>query len=246
LEQENYKINQKELEFYYNKYKSSRTKLFGEEAILKELAEIKQRLGYARLFKNLNILIDIQPKKDHVKRLKLIDNNSNLELAFSKGKVRVLEFSDFGCYYCANSQVKSKILRDKYKGNLSWVYKNLPDEDKDSKTFKAHIYFNCVLNNDLSNSKKLFDLIYRNYKNLNTDNLVDYSNEVQIPAKLIDLCISILDKNTNHSRKIVKDINEAKSLNIKGTPSYIVDDTVLVGEIDIEKMSRVIEQKLKY
>jgi len=147
-----------------------------------------------------------------------------------KGKVMLLEFSDYQCPFCARVQPTLKSLRKKYGKQVTFAYRHLPlpfHKEAD----EASIAAECA--RDQGKFEAIHDLLYKNPKQQFIPDLKRYARQVGVDdLKKFDTC---LDQDTYRSR-VNHDKAVGASLGMNGTPSFAIglydpDKKLMQGEI---------------
>ncbi|MCU7611736.1 DsbA family protein [Anaplasma capra] len=174
-------------------------------------------------------------------RRKVAENRTALEdvsypsFGNKESKVLLVEFFDFSCGYCKSmlSHVK-QLLED---GEVRIVFRDLPTLGEASmlaaRTALA-IYF--------VNPEKYIDFYYAalgHNRRFTDDEVPDIAESVGIKKE--DLRKSLEQNDSKISAMIAATRELAERLNIGGTPSVVVGDTVLVGASDLKTLRDLIQ-----
>ena len=152
-------------------------------------------------------------------------------------KVTILEYSDFGCPSCRawhNAGILDRIMEN-YGDEVKFVWKDFPVITPQSP--KAAEAGQCAL--DQGKFWEYHDLIYTS-QGLGISSLKRFAQEVGLDTNKFDKC---LDSGL-HKSTVDKDLNEARGLRLRGTPSFIVNGTKLVGPPSYESLANIIENNL--
>ncbi|RMF95585.1 MAG: hypothetical protein D6734_05320 [Candidatus Schekmanbacteria bacterium] len=170
------------------------------------------------------------------------DKNSNTSLIPTKGegnRLVVVEYSDFQCYYCAKVQPAVKKILDNYKDKIKLVFMQYP---------LTGIHPNALIaaKASLAAQKQgkfweLHDLMFKNQRNLSEKDLIKYAEKIGLDVELFKKDL----KDKKIEAKVMADIAQGRKLGIRGTPTFFIGDTKIVGAVPYEKLSSVIEAKLK-
>ncbi len=152
-------------------------------------------------------------------------------------KVTITEYSDFGCPACRawhNSGILDRIM-DKYGDDIKFVWKDFPVITPQSP--KAAEAGQCA--QDQAKFWEYHDLVYTS-RGLGISSLKSFAKELNLDTAAFDKC---LDSGL-HKATVDKDLNEARSLRLRGTPSFIVNGTKLTGPPSYERLANIIENNL--
>ena len=154
--------------------------------------------------------------------------------------IAIVEFSDFQCPYCARAAKSMSALREKYDGKVKVVYKHFPLSFHPFAK-PASEYFEAVAMIDHEKAKMFHDAIFDNfqdYAKLESDAEIEKS--IKDILKKIDVKAKEVEDNLESAKKVVlADMEEAKKLNVGGTPSFFVNGIDAKGgniEMIIDKL----------
>ena len=124
---------------------------------------------------------------------------------------------------------------ENYGDEVKFVWKDFPVITPQSP--KAAEAGQCAL--DQGKFWEYHDLIYTS-QGLGISSLKRFAQEVGLDTNKFDKC---LDSGL-HKSTVDKDLNEARGLRLRGTPSFIVNGTKLVGPPSYESLANIIENNL--
>jgi protein-disulfide isomerase len=149
-----------------------------------------------------------------------------------KGKVLLLEFSDFQCPYCASVKDSLKQFAQKHADEVTLVYKHFPLTRIHDQALPAALAawaagqqgkfweFHDVL---FANQKTLSDAFYQETaKSLNL-NIAKFNGDRKSPAA---------------TKAIAADAAMAESLSIDGTPSFVMGGELFSGPVPLEALEK--------
>lgn len=158
---------------------------------------------------------------------------------FGGGKeVTIIGFIDFECPKCQEAFMPFKNVMIKYSPVIKVVFKNLPFEKTHPNSVKAANAAACAA----AQGKfwEYYDLLFLN-KNLSPEALSGYADELGLIKKDFDLCL----ENKTYNKNINQDLMDAVSLNLLGTPTYLVNGYRIDGSITEKEWDKVITQLLQ-
>lgn len=150
----------------------------------------------------------------------------------------MIEFSDFECPFCKRSQSVNSQLREKYKDQIRWVFRDYPLSFHPNAMF-AHIAANC----SASQGKywEFFKVLFDNSGNLPKDRVLDLARGLGLDMKVFSQCV-----NDSEVRKEVEaDMAEGEKYGVSGTPAFFINGVMIEGAQPIEAFIKVIDQELK-
>lgn len=181
-----------------------------------------------------NSLIEVQLEEPKVPTL-VTDTGSAPFIGPTKAPITIVEFADFQCPFCRQSQATLKQVLKTYGDDVKLVFKQLP-LDMHADAFPAAQASFCAGRQNafwpyldiLFTSQTLSDAALR--KGAATIGL----DQVKFSA-----CMSSDESRT----AVLKDIDEARRLGINSTPTYVINGTILRGTPSIEQFASLIKQQ---
>ena len=151
----------------------------------------------------------------------------------SDGPIIITEFIDYNCGYCKKTLLSINELLKKYK-NLKVVFIDFPILSESSYSaaqaaiaaYKQNAYFkyhSALLN---SNKKISNSYLLELAKNFNLD-LVKFEKDM---------------KSKNTANLIENNIKFARQLNIRGTPTFIINKEIYAGAYDTKKLEEILNK----
>ncbi|MFA6917805.1 MAG: DsbA family protein [Candidatus Gracilibacteria bacterium] len=150
-------------------------------------------------------------------------------------KVTIVEFSDFQCPYCGKffSEAYQDIKKDYIDtGKVKLVFRDLPLTDKHPGAMPAALAANCAREQGGDSAYfKMHDELFTNQSTIFADTTKIDATLKQIAAKLkldAEGFASCYDSK-KYANEVAKDISDASSVGISGTPAFIVGDQYISG-----------------
>ncbi|MCD9186985.1 MAG: thioredoxin domain-containing protein [Pyrinomonadaceae bacterium] len=166
-------------------------------------------------------------------------NFDNLESP-SKGaknaKITIIEFSDFHCRYCKESEKIIKKVLMEYGENIRFIYKHLPLQINKQGILPA-IASHCA--NSQGYFWEFHDSLF-NSDDLSSDFVKKIARDKGLDLSKFDSCLT----SENSRFAVLNDLKEAKQLGITATPSFIINDRIYVGRLDFDEFKDIIEREL--
>ena len=228
----------KEVSEFYNQRKDQIGKPLKEvrESIVSSLQRTKAQVHLqelvARLEESTEIEVFINPP-----RLDVTLDGVRLQ-GSDKAPVTVVEFSDFQCPYCRRVQPTLAALADQYGDEVRWGFKDLPLTDIHPEAMRAAQVGRCADEQGKfwEYRSKLFE------KELFTDSTyTEIANELNLKPDALLGCAN----SSRHQTAVVRDMQEARSLGITGTPAILINGILVTGAREIEVYQQVIDRELK-
>lgn len=143
--------------------------------------------------------------------------------------VRIVAFSDFTCHYCQQATQVLDAIMKKYGKNVSLVFKHMP-LDEQGAGMLASRYFVAVAAQDEGKAWKFYDAMYAGRDRL----LLEGQKFVDEVCGKLGLDMERLRKDAasdKTARIIAQDLDDAKKLNIDGTPCFLVNGLMVRGAL---------------
>ena len=163
--------------------------------------------------------------------------------------VVIHEYSDFGCGHCANFALDTKQrLEEEYikNGEVFLVFHSVGGMLGSPATAKAAEAAYCAADQDAF--WQYHDLIYANQAALFSKQGADITPTLEIFVDLLDLdpeqfngCLT----NGKYLDLINQDQLDAANFGIKGTPSFLIDGQLLIGNQPFENFQGLIDEVLE-
>lgn len=151
--------------------------------------------------------------------------------------ITIVNFSDFECPFCSKVNPTLNSLMKRYEGKIRLAYMHLP------LSFHKHAQ-NIALASIAAHKQNKFwefhDEIFVNPTGLTTERLINI-------AKKLNLNIDQFKKDMNSKEakaKLEKDIKQATSLGIAGTPAFLINGVEVSGALEEKQFVTIIEQIL--
>lgn len=201
-------------------------------AILNELRQIRQLLEK-----------QAQPNVPVRSKLRLYDENW---LGKKDAPLTMVEFVDYQCGFCRQFEVTTFTeIRKKYidTGKLRFISLNMP-LNIHADAMQASEAVLCA--GDQGQFWSMRKELFSNANNLSENDILGYAERLQIDVSLFRSCL----KNRKHKSEIQRHLQDAESLKVTGTPTFLVGKTtpegvegdVLVGAQPLS----VFDEKLKH
>ena len=186
------------------------------DAILQELKEIRRVLekiekqGTARA-----------PQRQRKPTTATVSTSGKHVMGSEDAPVTVVEFADYQCPFCLRfTKTTFPHLKKKYidTGKVRWVALNLPlPFHKDAR--KAAQAAHCA--GEQEKFWELREILFRNPQKLNTEYLPAHAGKLGLDMGAFNECL----QSSRHLAEIDQDARDAKSVNLTGTPSFIIGRT---------------------
>ncbi len=155
-------------------------------------------------------------------------------------KIVIVEFSDYACPYCAKFvlEVEKKILEN-YKNIIRIVFRDFPVHGESS--YKAAEAANCA--REQGKFWEYHYLLFERQKEWynNLSKLLDYAEELGLDLGKFKGCLD----SGKYRQEVEKDFRDGLSYGVQGTPTFFINDDMVVGYKSYEEFVRLIEERIK-
>ncbi len=172
-----------------------------------------------------------------------IENNPSL--GSQDAKVTIIEYGDFSCGPTATAyETMSEVLRQ-YPGKIRFVYKNL--QTMGGWSTKGMVASECAYVQSDDAFWYFYDKLFQGRASNsitqgNIDDLVTkWAGEAGLDVEEFKTCYA----NQETTTEIARDIQEARSLGISSTPTFIINGKKLVGAASLSTFQQVIDAELQ-
>jgi predicted DsbA family dithiol-disulfide isomerase len=152
-------------------------------------------------------------------------------------KVTIVEFSDFQCPFCRNSQAALKELLEHYPAHVRLVFKHRP-LDIHAEAFSSAQAAFCA--GQQGNFWPYHDELFR-AADLSPENLAKLALNLHLDPVQFRTCL-----NSEPARAAIQnDVDEAKRLGIDSTPTFLINGKLFRGALSFADFKAAIEPELK-
>jgi protein-disulfide isomerase len=152
--------------------------------------------------------------------------------------VTVVEFSDFECPFCKQTQPILKQLLERYPGKVRLAYRDFPLHSIHPQARRAAEAARCA--HDQGKFWEYHDVLFTESPRLALEDLRRYGGQVGLDVAKFESC---LDAGV-HRAAVQRDLDEGNRLGITGTPAFFINGRTLTGAQPLEAFTRLIEQEL--
>lgn len=151
----------------------------------------------------------------NVQLLNKVNDSDDFIRGAKKPKITIVEFSDFGCSFCASFHPTLRNLVEKYPNDIAWVYRHLPYRNKE-----AALASECV-GQRLGDEAfwQYSDILFAKFPNITNDVLVEEAIKLGFENKeAFQECTSSEDI----AKAVQENFTEAGLIGASGTPHSIL------------------------
>ncbi|HYE59651.1 MAG TPA: thioredoxin domain-containing protein [Candidatus Kapabacteria bacterium] len=150
-----------------------------------------------------------------------------------KVPVTIYAFIDFECPYCQESYPTFKHVMDTYAPVTHIVFKHFPVESIHPRSIPAALAAACA--NEQGKFWPYYDLLFT-HKQLDDESLLAYARQVGVNQTTFARCFST----QKYLPQIEQDRADGVRLGVRGTPTYIVNTSVIEGSISKQEWDTIL------
>ena len=158
--------------------------------------------------------------------------------AGDKGKVTIIEFSDFQCPFCKKGATTMESVVKKYGSKVNYYFRDFPLPFHDRAKFAANAA-RCA--GDQGKFWEYHDKLFTDQSKNTDDDFVAYAKELKLDISKFEPCV----KGMKMAPQIDKDAQDGENVGVSGTPAYFINGIFLSGALPEQKFAEVIDQELK-
>jgi protein-disulfide isomerase len=199
---------------------------------IRQLRRDKARAAYVKTLRTqatLQILL-APPVAD-------VDMNDAVVRGAKDAPVQLLEFADYECPYCQKANPLLQKLKDEYGDKLTIAYKDFP-LPMHKRSQKASEAARCA--GEQGKYWEYHDILYSSHQ-LDPADLRKHAQTLKLDEAKFDKC---LDSGAE-ADAVKKNLDEAKSLGLSGTPSFFANHHFFSGAVDYSTLREMVEQQLR-
>jgi protein-disulfide isomerase len=194
--------------------------------------------------------ITITPQSDDEDEAEIVevDLDDDPGLGDPDATVKIVEFSDFQCFYCRRfyNQTLSQ-LKENYidKGLVYFVYRDFPLSDIHPDAQKASEASECA--DEQGKFWEMHDMIYDGQNELGSgtvdiplESLKSYAVELGLDADTFNECLD----SGKYEDEVAADQKAGLSYGASATPSFFINGQIVVGAQSYETLAEIIDSQL--
>ena len=168
-----------------------------------------------------------------------ISAGSSPAMGPADAKVTIIEFSDYLCPSCKQGHDTVKKIREKYKGQLRWVFKDFPLKIHPGARDLA-VAARCAGYQD--EFWAFQDLLFGSKGTPDRNQVLGFADTLGLDRSRFEQCLA----GTEEKTRLEKDIRSARRSGIAMTPTLIVNGRLHTGIPDFDTLSRIIDEALDH
>lgn len=153
---------------------------------------------------------------------------------FNTGRVKILEFSEFQCPYCARAAPTVDKVKEEYGDDVEIIFKHFP-LNFHRYAQKAAEASECA--RDQGKFWEYHDTLFENQQSLDIPSLKNYAKDLGLDTDRFNTCLDDGEKIS----LVQNDFREGQSLGVRGTPTFFINDQMVVGAQPYEVFEEIID-----
>ena len=193
-------------------------------------------LNYSRQIKNNPLLINtLVPNREGID-MKIIEGENAYWLGSANPKLTIVEFGDFSCSACKNSFSVLREISIKHKDQVKIIFRDFPIISEHS--LDLAMAGRCAGEQGLF--WPMYDKLYLNQGISTNKEIQNVFNQIGGNTEKFMTCLNA----KRYYQDIQKDIKDADTLGIKGTPAWFINGNNINGDIPREMFLDLVEKIL--
>lgn len=199
----------------------------------KLLAQREALVGQLRAKAKIKILFDAPP----VYRAPLVIVGAPFK-GPPDAQVVIVEFEDFHCPFCKDSQRTLDELMAHYPDKIKVVHKDFPIDEIHPGARQVHLAARCA--NEQGKFWAYHDELFRNAPRATPEDLKQYADATGINSAAFASCMT----GNKFAAALQADIDEGRRAGVTGTPAFFINGRLIAGAQPIERFVAVIEEEI--
>ncbi|MFP4514415.1 MAG: DsbA family protein [Parcubacteria group bacterium] len=167
---------------------------------------------------------------------KLREGTSNYYLGADNPELTIVMFSDLNCPYCREAFPVIKEITKDYSNRVKIVYRDLPVIDSSSIMLSQAA--RCA--GEQGKFWVMVDELFKRQGEFELNELPDMAESISANKVQFANCLA----EDRYLDAIRKDMKDAGTLGINRTPTYIIDEYIAAGHMEMEQFKIIIDQLL--
>jgi protein-disulfide isomerase len=153
--------------------------------------------------------------------------------------VTIIEFGDFNCSFCRKFHDEIfPMLLEEYEDNIRFVYRDFPVVGGGAVGAAAAHAANCA--GEQNAYWDYHDALYSGVYSMDNDGFAMYADDLDLDMEAFEEC----QESNRYAEEIFEDFNDARSVNVSGTPTFFINGRRLIGAQPFEIFAQFIDEEL--
>ncbi len=158
----------------------------------------------------------------------------------ANARVTVRIFSDFQCPYCQRVLPILDALAKRHPGQVRFEYWHMPLPFHKDAQLAAEASAEVFAQKGNAAFWRFHDLLFANQKAIGPDDLRQYARQVGVELARFDQALA----DGRHKKAVEADFDAASDRNIRGTPSFMVNEYFISGAQPVERFDKLVKLAL--
>ncbi len=165
-------------------------------------------------------------------------NDNDYVLGSKDAAVKIFEFSDFQCPYCARHHETLHQIIEEYGDKVAWVFKQFPIASHPL-GMPGALATECAGEQD--KFWEMSDKIFGDQEELSMDSFEQFASELGLSVEQFKTCVA----EEKYKDKVLADYNLGIESGVSGTPTNFINNEMVPGAIPYENLKEMIDSLLK-
>lgn len=153
-------------------------------------------------------------------------------------KVTIIEAGCFGCPFTRQAVPVVKQILSHYGNRIRFVYKDFPMSSAHPGAQEAAEASHCA--HEQGKYWEYHDLLFENLGRTSFEDLVGFARELDLDTDQFSECL----ESREYKPKVDADFREAFDIGVYGTPTFFINDQVVVGPKTFNEFKQIIDSEL--
>jgi protein-disulfide isomerase len=168
-----------------------------------------------------------------------IDDQPLLGPAEEKAAVTVVMFGDYECPFSKESASVFRRMAVLYGEQVRFAYRDYPIQLIHPRSFEAALAAECA--REQRRFWEYFDRLYADSPDLSPERLLQAARTTGLDERQFEACL----KDRRYEAQVVKDLNDAERLGLRGTPTFYFDGRRVEGSIPADDFEKVLKKMIE-
>ena len=156
----------------------------------------------------------------------------------AKAPVTIVEFSDFQCPFCKNTQATLKNILTKYDGRVKLAFMDFPLREIHPQARTAAEAARCA--GEQGKFWEFHDALFADQGKLKETDLAAHARTLGLDEKTFEACLA----SGKYKPKVEADAQEGAKVGVAGTPAFFINGVFLSGAQPQAEFERIIDMQL--
>lgn len=154
-------------------------------------------------------------------------------------RVRIVEFSDFECPFCARVKKDLRVVREQFPADVAIVYRHFPLEGTHRYARAAAQAAECA--GEQGRFEVYHDALYADQHAIGLRSWLTYAEISEVPdLERFAACVA----GGRFMERIDRDLQAGRSAGVQATPTFVVGGRMFSGTLSEEEWARLVREEL--